>query len=276
MQRQQKHVQGKTGVRSAIASLTKFFRIIIKTAGKILNTKNNIKNNYANTYNRGGLMNRNNFVDFMPKERLLALSDGVFAIVMTLLVLEIKLPEHIGRINQPQLMKSLLEIAPKLEIYVITFITIGVFWIVHHFDFHYIKHIDRQFIWTNILLLLFITLIPFSSDLIGEFPNCHIASIIYGLNMLFIWLIIFYSWRYATKNHRLVDENLNSRFIDYVSRRNLFIAFAFLISTVISIVSAHIGITSYILIPVIVKIYGRRFQEFPQITDENVSQHVNA
>jgi uncharacterized membrane protein len=214
-------------------------------------------------------VNKDSYTDFLPKERLLALSDGVFAIVMTLLVLEIKLPDVVSRFDEPHLIETLIKLAPKLQIYVITFISIGVFWIVHHFDFHFIKHVDRQFIWTNIILLLFITFIPFSSDLIGEHPDCHIASLIFGLNMLIIWMIIFASWRYATHDHRLVDEDLNIEFIRYISRRNLLISMAFLISIIISIISIRTGVISYLLIPVTVRLYGLKFGKMPKLMLDN-------
>jgi uncharacterized membrane protein len=220
-------------------------------------------------------MEKNNITDIVPKDRLLALSDGVFAIVMTLLVLEIKLPDMISHKSDPHLLERLIQIAPKLEIYVITFLIIGVFWIIHHYDFHFVQHVDRNFIWYNILLLLFISLIPFSSDLLGEYPFNRVAAIIFGINMLAIWLIISGSWRYATRNNRLVNKDLDKGLVDQISKRNHIITILFLIATAISVVSVNIVITSYILIPLIVKLYGKKMSKLEQVVlnkDKNEKQ----
>jgi uncharacterized membrane protein len=100
---------------------------------------------------------------FAPN-RLEILTDGVFAIVMTLLVLEITLPEIAQPTLQAELPQKLLELWPKLFKYALSFLVLGILWGFHHLVFHSIKHSNMALVWLNILFLMFVTLIPFSTS----------------------------------------------------------------------------------------------------------------
>lgn len=116
----------------------------------------------------------------MNKTRLEAFSDGVFAIVITLLVLDIRIPE----VDYSHLKPALLELIPRVVAYVMSFILIGIYWVGHHQSFQMLSKTDGGFLWLNILLLLCISFLPFPTILMGRYPLKGIPIIIYGVNLI--------------------------------------------------------------------------------------------
>jgi uncharacterized membrane protein len=109
--------------------------------------------------------------DGISKARIEALTDGVFAIVMTLLVLGIVVP-HLSHLEaSTELPKRLLDLRPVFLSYASSFIVLGFFWIGHDSQFHHIKRVNRTLLWITIFYLMFIALIPFSTALLGEYPD---------------------------------------------------------------------------------------------------------
>ena len=151
---------------------------------------------------------------FTPN-RLEALTDGVFAIVMTLLVLEISVPEIAQSSLHAELPQRLLELWPKLLSYVISFIILGLFWYMHHHAFHYIKRSDSGLIWLNILFLMFIALIPFSTSVFGDYGTEQLPLIIYATNLMLALVMRVIIWTYATGKQRLVDRDISPRLVKW-------------------------------------------------------------
>jgi uncharacterized membrane protein len=116
----------------------------------------------------------------VTKNRLEACSDGVFAIAITLLVLDIKLPEG----NALGLAQALREALPRIAAYVMSFAIIGLYWISHHRSFELIGKVDGAVFWINLLLLLIVSFIPFPTALLGRYPNEALPIIIYGLTLI--------------------------------------------------------------------------------------------
>ena len=112
----------------------------------------------------------------MEKSRLEAFSDGVFAIVITLLILDIRFPE----VEYSEFAATLISLLPRILAYVMSFIIIGLYWVVHHNSMHAMKRIDRGFLWLNILLLLCVSFIPFPTSLLGRYPFQAGPIIFYG------------------------------------------------------------------------------------------------
>jgi uncharacterized membrane protein len=144
----------------------------------------------------------------VPPERLKALADGVFAIVMTLLVLELGVPVIAETSAHKGLAQGLLEMWPKFLIYGLSFLILGIFWLIHHIIFDAIKRYDTTLIWLNILFLMFVALIPFSTSLFGEHGADRVTALVYGVNMLLIFNMGWALWSYASAKHRLVDSDL--------------------------------------------------------------------
>ena len=116
----------------------------------------------------------------MEKSRLEAFSDGVFAIVITLLILDIRFPE----VEYSQFAATLISLVPRILAYVMSFIIIGLYWVVHHNSMHAMKKIDRGFLWLNILLLLCVSFIPFPTSLLGRYPFQAGPIIFYGATLI--------------------------------------------------------------------------------------------
>jgi uncharacterized membrane protein len=152
---------------------------------------------------------------FLAVHRLAALTDGVFAIVMTLLVLEISVPEIAESSLHAELPRRLLELWPKILSYAISFIILGMFWYFHHFTFHYIKRSDNGLIWSNIFFLMFIALIPFSTALFGSYEKEQLPLVIYAINIILAMVMRFIMWTYATGKHRLVEKDISPRLLKW-------------------------------------------------------------
>jgi uncharacterized membrane protein len=137
--------------------------------------------------------------------RLEALADGVFAIVMTLLVLELSIPVIAESSVNTELPRKLLEMSPKLLVYILTFVVLGIMWVNHRFMFNYIKRSDGKLAWINITFLMVVALIPFSAALLGEYSQSQIAVVVYGVNAVLNIFMCLVIWIYITGNNQLAD-----------------------------------------------------------------------
>ena len=131
------------------------------------------------------------------KGRIEALTDGIFAVAMTLLVLDLRLPEPLAAIDDAGLREALLALLPKLESYVISFLVLCVFWLGHHRLMHLVRGVDHLFLWRNLLFILFITFVPFSTSLMGQYRSLDDAPLVYGINLGLVLAAQFLMWRHA-------------------------------------------------------------------------------
>ena len=179
------------------------------------------------------------------KARLEFLTDGVFAIVMTLLVLEIAVPQLSHSEVSTELPKALFELWPVVFGYVLSFIILGFFWIVNHREIHYIKRVNRTLLWITIFYLMSVAFIPFSTALLGEYADQQISVIIYGINIIIAGIWINVRWWYATKDHRLVESNLDLDLIKMMSRSFLIAPIVYLVAVAVSFASIEISYAIY-------------------------------
>ncbi len=188
----------------------------------------------------------------LTTNRIEAFSDGIFAIAMTLLVLQITVPEIPQALVAVELPKKLLELWPtKLLSYAMSFVIIGIYWVSHHIIFHYIKRSDPVLLWLNILFLMCISFIPFPTALIGQYVKQKISVIIYCSTLGVTGLVLQLIWWYATSNHRLVDSDLNPRIVSMIVRRNLAAPFIYLLLIGISFVSIEVSIALLFVVPML-------------------------
>jgi len=168
---------------------------------------------------------------------------------MTLLVLEIVVPELSNSEAATELPKRLLELLPDVWSYAISFIILGFFWVGHDVQFHYIKRGDGTLRWITIFYLMFIALIPFSTALIGEYGDQPISEIIYGINIIIVMIWASLQWKHATKGHRLVDSDLDPNFIAKMSRRVYVGQLLYLFAIAISFLNTQVSLLLFMLIP---------------------------
>lgn len=161
--------------------------------------------------------------------RLEAFSDGVFAVAITLLVLNIKLPgldvSPVQLYSDTQLWTKLNDEWPMLAAYVTSFATIGVMWLNHHKLFVHIKHTNTVLMLINLLLLLIIVFIPVPTALLAAYlvrPDLHTAAILYSFTSLMMATCFNLLWRYASYQNRLLGKNVNSHLVAAISRQYLF------------------------------------------------------
>jgi uncharacterized membrane protein len=118
----------------------------------------------------------------LNKQRLEAFSDGVFAIVITLLILDIRIPV----VPSMALGAALVHILPQILTYILSFFIVGLYWHLHHQVSAQVKLIDGAFIWLNLVWLLFVSMLPFPTALLGRYPLQPIPLTIYGINLILV------------------------------------------------------------------------------------------
>ena len=130
-------------------------------------------------------------------ERLAALSDGIFAFAMTLLVLDLRIPAAEAIHTEHDLWRGLLGLAPQVVMYLMSFLTLGIFWVGQQTQLNHLERSNRSLTWMHIVFLFGVTLIPFSTRLLAEFPVYRTALIVYWLNILFLGVALYFTWTCA-------------------------------------------------------------------------------
>ena len=120
----------------------------------------------------------------MGKNRIEALTDGIFAVAMTLLVLDIKPPVHLRFETSDALIDHLSVLEHSFVMYAISFVVLAMFWLGHHLQFHFVRHVDRQLLWINLLFLLIAVVVPFSTNLVGDHGHLQLPVVLYAVNLL--------------------------------------------------------------------------------------------
>jgi uncharacterized membrane protein len=128
--------------------------------------------------------------------RLEMFSDGVFAIIITLLILEIKVP-HLSELTPATVLVALKPVIPKFISFTVTFFTIAIFWVNHHHFFNHIRYIDWKLLWMNVLFLFFLCILPFTTAFIGDYSESGMVVAIYSVNMVFCSASFSYMAYYA-------------------------------------------------------------------------------
>ena len=182
----------------------------------------------------------------LTKARIEALTDGIFATVMTVLVLGLNLPQ--AGLSEPRIESEIVNLSPHILAYAFSFVVLGVYWIGHHNQFHYIKRTDRVFLWVNILFLLTIGFVPFSTSLLGLYPFSPTAVRIYGVNLAATGLALYAVWRYATSQHRLVEKDLDPHIVALAQKRTLIGPVVSLIGIGFSFLDTRISLVLYLLL----------------------------
>jgi len=194
----------------------------------------------------------NEIPSYVNLERLTFLVDGVFAITITLLVLELRPPEE-GLTN---LKEGLLAMLPRLYIYLIAFYSIANHWVVHQRMFRHITSADTTLLWLTMLELLFITLIPVTTAIVGRFPAEKLAAACFSANSFFHALANWGFWVHVEKKHKQYASNSDPDLLAITSRVWLIISLGWLMSIVLGYINVYIAYASWILLPNLVAIWA--------------------
>lgn len=185
----------------------------------------------------------------LPTKKLLNLSDSVFGVAMTILILNITVPV-LSMFNQEQLTNELIKLWPKALVYGSSVFVIGVFWIAFQILFTYIQVVNIRLMIMNTILLMGICFIPFAANLISTYPWRLPSSLIYGTTLFVTSAFYLFIWIYALKQ-KLVVDNLSESFI---KKATLIVAGApllYLLATLTAFINPRISFFIFIIIPIL-------------------------
>jgi uncharacterized membrane protein len=177
----------------------------------------------------------------MNKNRLEAFSDGVFAIAITLLILNVKIPQS-NYISEQQLYKVLHNAIPKLVTFGFTFLVIGVFWVAHHRIFALAQLVDSVLMWLNIVYLMFVAFIPYPAALLAENVFLPISIIIYSGTLTIIASMHFVLVEYIIRRKHIRHEAITKTIYSSAQRTALVGLVCYIIATAASYISAYISL----------------------------------
>lgn len=186
-------------------------------------------------------------------ERISGLSDGIFAVAMTLLVLGIAVPAGAAVHGEQDLGSALLNLVPSLVAYGMSFLTLGIFWVGQGAQIHQLVRSDRHYTWLNLAFLMFVCLLPFTTGLLARFIEYRLALVVYWLNIFIVGAAILVNLEYAARSGLLRDDadegGLPPRVAVAAMRRRVFIAqslYAF--ATVLCVINTYVSITLIVLV----------------------------
>lgn len=187
---------------------------------------------------------------WLTTKRIETLVDGIFAIAMTLLVLNIDLPQMWGPVSDPAIWQYMNSLFQQLGIYAFSFILLASFWRAHHLQFFYIKRSDSFLIWLNVIWLMFVALVPFSTNFVSNFGDHLFPMLFFNINMFIIGIFFIFIWTYAERKNFFIKE-MTPEHYKMVKKINYILPSAALVAVCITFVSPIWSPVSYFLIFII-------------------------
>ncbi|HEX6626081.1 MAG TPA: TMEM175 family protein [Pyrinomonadaceae bacterium] len=185
-------------------------------------------------------------------ERVVFFSDAVFAIVITLLVLEIKVP-HIEGHTEQGVLQGLFHLLPKFIGFVMSFFIVGVMWIEHHRIFRFIERYDTGLLLRNLTFLLSVSFVPFPTALFSEYYWSRTAFILYAATFGVVALTKLWVWNYAARRPALLGPSSDAATVRRISRRSLAVPIACAAAIALSFVSVFLAPLGFTLIPLVAR-----------------------
>jgi len=180
----------------------------------------------------------------MSKQRLEAFSDGVFAIVITLLILDVHLPSQ-GALSWTALAQAL----PNVLAFILSFVLVGTYWIAHHMMWGFVGRVDRYLLWLNLALLLTVVFIPFPAALLGAHLTDAIAVTLYGLALALVNTAGTFVWLYSMKRE-LRLPGVPDRFVQLVAIIHSTPIAIYLLGVALAPVSVALSLVLYVAVPI--------------------------
>jgi len=215
-------------------------------------------------------------------ERMILFSDAVFAIAITLLVIEIRIPEIHENVSDAVLLQALGHQVPKFIGFIVSFMLIGMYWTVHHRIFGFVINYNRRLLWLNLFFLFFIVLMPFTTGFYSEYAGADlfrkqlkVPMTLYVLNLCGAGLLNYVLWVYVSNpKHQLIDASTDTLTIRTAKMRSIVVPCMFFCMLPVAYF-VHVIVAVYIpmLIPVVMKILNRRLKK--QVMMSPDLQHRN-
>ena len=182
-------------------------------------------------------------------ERLAALSDGIFAVAMTLLVLDLHVPAAELIHSEGALWRGLARMTPQIVSYIMSFITLGIFWHGQQAQLRYFSRSDRHLSWIHIAFLFAVSLVPFSTRLLAEFIAYRSALLCYWGNIFMLGAVLYVSWKHA-KRAGLLKEEVTHQTQCAVERRILIGQALYALGASLCFINIYLSIAFIVLVQV--------------------------
>lgn len=186
---------------------------------------------------------------YIEPSRIQDWTDGIFAFAMTLLIVSVDIPNLESPVTEEKLSGALVGMMPTFLTFIMSFVLIAIFWMVHHKQFQSIKKSNDALLWINVALMLLVVFMPFTTDLIDDYSNFKIANFVFNLNMFFIGAMFYLQYSYSS-SHGLFDERISMEHISHYKRQNSAIAVVSLIALIAGLLSPIYSSYLYLLIPI--------------------------
>ena len=184
----------------------------------------------------------------LNKSRLENLSDGLFAIVLTLIVFDITIPAVSGMPSNQLLWAELVQLVPLLVEFLLSFLVLAMFWISHNFFYSYFaKTINRELMLLNLLYLALISLIPFSARVLGTYFGTPLAADVYGFNVFLISATNLFILIYALRSHEIETAQVPSRLLKQAKIRSYLTTVSALLGIIVAWVWVPLALAFYVL-----------------------------
>lgn len=196
-------------------------------------------------------------------ERMIFFSDAVFAIAITLLVIELKVPPITEPVTDTRLLQALIDLTPKIFGFVLSFFLIGLYWTVHHRLFGFAIDYTPRLLWINLIFLFGIVCLPFTTSFYSEYLYTHLKTplILYSLNFCYIGIFSFVLHNYVTSPKRHLTEGLDKDVAGYFAFRAIAIPIIFLAIIIVSLFSTVYALFIPPLTPLIMWILAKIYKK---------------
>jgi len=185
----------------------------------------------------------------ISKNRVEALVDGIYAFAMTLLVVSLTVPVLSSSEAAATLTTRVFAMHTEFFTFLIAFLVLASFWLVHHRHFHFVRTVSSTLVWINIYTLAFIVLMPFSTSISGDYPDVQIAVVLFHVNMLIISMFFLIHWHYISHHPEIMSESLDPKDEKYGIRRSLITPVVAFIGILVSFITPSYSMAVYLLIP---------------------------
>ena len=149
--------------------------------------------------------------------RVESLSDGVFAIVLTLMVFQIRVPDIPSDRALLELWPRLIHQALEFYSYAVSFVLVGIYWVAHHNIYHLVKRSTRPLLWMNLLFLMVVGFLPYSVARVGRYADIQRIMILYGAHLMIIGGLLYFQWWYVTRKKNQLVGLLSPEFVRSVN-----------------------------------------------------------
>ncbi|MCU0344542.1 MAG: TMEM175 family protein [Ignavibacterium sp.] len=192
----------------------------------------------------------------LEKNRLEAFSDGVIAIIITLLVLEIKVPHIHGDINSQKIIEALFSIAPKFFSWALSFFMLLIMWINHHRIFNELEKSDNNILWLNGMLLFFMSFVPFPTAFMGDYFTQPMSTFFFGICLMLVGIAFYFLRAYLVKKPQLFKKEVDLSHQKKLAAKTLLGPAFYFIGAISSFLSIIVAYIIYVAVPVYYIYFG--------------------